>query len=150
MIHYFQHCAVTASGKQLPKWGFEQQEVSCNPNLRDKNALWNVEDNYFELCKLLEKNLLFPTHSCENCFMLIAVCKTTMYATHVGEASHLWGKIYEQLCVQLSGNFSSYLEIWCNGSFFLSPNEDAECMLNYRLNVAFKLLSFEFQTVLKL
>lgn len=51
LIHYFQHCAVTSSGKQLPKWGFEQQEISCNPNLRDKNALWNVEDNYFELCK---------------------------------------------------------------------------------------------------
>ncbi|KAG5671930.1 hypothetical protein PVAND_002098 [Polypedilum vanderplanki] len=49
LVHYFQHCAVTSSGKQLPKWGFEQQEVSCNPNLRDKNALWNVEDNYFEL-----------------------------------------------------------------------------------------------------
>lgn len=51
LIHYFQHCAITSSGKQLPKWGFEQQEVSCNPNLRDKNSLWNVEDNYFELCE---------------------------------------------------------------------------------------------------
>lgn len=51
LVHYFQHCAITSPGKQLPKWGFEQQEVSCNPNLRDKNALWNVEDNYFELCK---------------------------------------------------------------------------------------------------
>ena len=50
-MHYFQHCALTATGKQLPKWGFEQQEVSCNPNLRDKNALWNVEDNYFENCE---------------------------------------------------------------------------------------------------
>lgn len=46
-IHYLQHCALTASGQQLPKWGFEQQEVSCNPNLRDKNAHWNVEDNVF-------------------------------------------------------------------------------------------------------
>jgi dolichyl-phosphate-mannose--protein O-mannosyl transferase len=54
LIHYFQHCAVTAPGKQLPKWGFEQQEVSCNPNLRDKNGLWNVEDNFFELCKWSE------------------------------------------------------------------------------------------------
>lgn len=26
---------------------YEQQEVSCNPNLRDKNAVWNVEDNIF-------------------------------------------------------------------------------------------------------
>lgn len=51
LIHYFQHCAVTTSGKQLPKWGFEQQETSCNPNLRDKSALWNVEDNYYEKCE---------------------------------------------------------------------------------------------------
>lgn len=49
-IHYLQHCVLTASGQQLPKWGFEQQEVSCNPNLRDKNAHWNVEDNVFAKC----------------------------------------------------------------------------------------------------
>ncbi|XP_028176824.1 protein O-mannosyl-transferase 2 isoform X2 [Ostrinia furnacalis] len=47
-VHYLQACALTTSGRQLPKWGYEQQEVACNPNLRDKNALWNVEDNVFE------------------------------------------------------------------------------------------------------
>ncbi|KAL4711760.1 hypothetical protein ACJJTC_015826 [Scirpophaga incertulas] len=47
-VHYLQTCALTTTGKQLPKWGFEQQEVACNPNLRDRNALWNVEDNIFE------------------------------------------------------------------------------------------------------
>ncbi|XP_075982905.1 protein O-mannosyl-transferase 2 [Anticarsia gemmatalis] len=46
-VHYIQACVLTTTGKQLPKWGFEQQEVACNPNLRDKNALWNVEDNIF-------------------------------------------------------------------------------------------------------
>nr|CAD7587798.1 unnamed protein product [Timema genevievae] len=46
-IHYLQHCILTSSGKQLPKWAYEQQEVSCNLNMRDKNALWNVEDNIF-------------------------------------------------------------------------------------------------------
>ncbi|XP_050338148.1 protein O-mannosyl-transferase 2 isoform X2 [Bactrocera neohumeralis] len=51
LIHYLQNCALTTSGQQLPKWGFEQQEVSCNPNLRDKNAFWNVEDNRNEKCK---------------------------------------------------------------------------------------------------
>lgn len=50
-IHYLQSCALTASGKQLPKWGYEQQEVSCNPNLRDVNALWNVEENICDKCK---------------------------------------------------------------------------------------------------
>lgn len=47
LVHYLQNCALTTSGKQLPKWAYEQQEVSCNPNMRDKNALWNVEDNVF-------------------------------------------------------------------------------------------------------
>lgn len=51
LVHYLQNCALTTSGKQLPKWGFEQQEVTCNPNIRDKNAYWNVEDNVFEKCK---------------------------------------------------------------------------------------------------
>lgn len=46
-IHYLQHCVLTTTGKQLPKWAYEQQEVTCNPNLRDKNSLWNVEDNIF-------------------------------------------------------------------------------------------------------
>lgn len=46
-VHYLQHCALTCSGKTLPKWAFSQQEVSCNPNMRDKNALWNIEDNNF-------------------------------------------------------------------------------------------------------
>lgn len=50
-VHYLQNCALTSSGKQLPKWGFEQQEVSCNLNVRDKNAHWNVEDNQHKLCK---------------------------------------------------------------------------------------------------
>ncbi|XP_067616158.1 protein O-mannosyl-transferase 2 isoform X2 [Eurosta solidaginis] len=45
LIHYLQNCALTATGRQLPKWGFEQQEVSCNTNIRDKNAIWNVEEN---------------------------------------------------------------------------------------------------------
>ncbi|KAJ8938509.1 hypothetical protein NQ318_005173 [Aromia moschata] len=47
-VHYLQSCVLTTSGKQLPKWAYEQQEVSCNPNLRDPNGLWNVEENVFE------------------------------------------------------------------------------------------------------
>ena len=31
--------------------GYEQQEVTCNPNLRDGAAVWNVEDNRFPRCK---------------------------------------------------------------------------------------------------
>uniref|UniRef100_T1J5X4 Protein O-mannosyl-transferase 2 n=1 Tax=Strigamia maritima TaxID=126957 RepID=T1J5X4_STRMM len=47
LVHALAKCALHGHGKQLPKWGYEQMEVSCNPNLRDSNNLWNVEDNYF-------------------------------------------------------------------------------------------------------
>ncbi|XP_012156645.1 protein O-mannosyl-transferase 2 [Ceratitis capitata] len=60
LVHYMQNCALTASGKQLPKWGFEQQEVSCNPNLRDKNAFWNVEDNKNKKLKSVNLNMYAP------------------------------------------------------------------------------------------
>uniref|UniRef100_A0A182XAH3 Protein O-mannosyl-transferase 2 n=1 Tax=Anopheles quadriannulatus TaxID=34691 RepID=A0A182XAH3_ANOQN len=46
--HYIERCVLTTTNKQLPKWGFEQQEVTCNPNIRDKAAQWNVEDNQFD------------------------------------------------------------------------------------------------------
>merc|ERR1719323_2149284 len=45
--HYFVKCVLTSSTKTLPKWGFEQGEVTCNPTVRDPNSLWNVEDNHF-------------------------------------------------------------------------------------------------------
>ncbi|XP_054714232.1 protein O-mannosyl-transferase 2-like [Uloborus diversus] len=47
IIHYLTGCALHSHSKQLPKWGYEQMEVTCNPNLRDPNNLWNIEDNYF-------------------------------------------------------------------------------------------------------
>lgn len=47
LVHYLQNCVLTATKKTLPKWGFEQQEVTCNPNLRDASAYWSVEDNKF-------------------------------------------------------------------------------------------------------
>lgn len=62
IVHYLQNCALTTSGKQLPKWGFEQQEVSCNPNIRDQNAYWNVEDNVFEKCKYTRCERAADTH----------------------------------------------------------------------------------------
>ncbi|XP_064484670.1 protein O-mannosyl-transferase 2-like isoform X2 [Ornithodoros turicata] len=47
LVHYLTNCALYSHNKQLPKWGYEQMEVTCTPNLRDKNTLWNVEDNHF-------------------------------------------------------------------------------------------------------
>ena len=45
-VHYLTKCALHSHSKQLPKWGYEQIEVTCNPNILDKNTIWNVEDNY--------------------------------------------------------------------------------------------------------
>merc|ERR1719411_2492083 len=45
--HYFMKCVISCSGKQLPKWGYEQQEIACNPTTRDPNSQWNVEDNFY-------------------------------------------------------------------------------------------------------
>lgn len=47
LIHYLVGCALHSHNKQLPKWGYEQMEVTCHPNLRDKNIVWNVEDNHY-------------------------------------------------------------------------------------------------------
>lgn len=49
LIHYLMNCALYSHNKQLPKWGFEQLEVTCTPNVYEtKNTLWNVEDNRFD------------------------------------------------------------------------------------------------------
>lgn len=49
LIHYFVSCALSCNTVQLPKWGFEQMEVTCNPNLNDRATLWNIEDNVSKL-----------------------------------------------------------------------------------------------------
>ena len=45
LVHFLSNCALHSHSKQLPKWGYEQMEVTCNPNLLDKHTIWNVEDN---------------------------------------------------------------------------------------------------------
>ncbi|XP_077999792.1 LOW QUALITY PROTEIN: protein O-mannosyl-transferase 2-like [Glandiceps talaboti] len=48
-IHYLLGCALHSHSKTLPKWGWEQLEVTCNPHIRDKKNLWNIEDHTNEL-----------------------------------------------------------------------------------------------------
>lgn len=91
-VHYLHHCVLTCSGKTLPKWlvaikitlnlnlsrktkfsivwsifnlsrGYSQQEVSCNPNMRDKNGLWNIEDNQYAKCKRVTQAIEFIINS---------------------------------------------------------------------------------------
>jgi len=47
LVHYLMNCVLTTTQKTLPKWGFDQQEVTCNPNIRDKSAYWSIEDNRY-------------------------------------------------------------------------------------------------------
>ena len=43
-IHYYMRCALQSHDKRLPKWGWEQLEVTCNPNIKDHKTLWSVEE----------------------------------------------------------------------------------------------------------
>ncbi|XP_078090716.1 protein O-mannosyl-transferase 2 isoform X2 [Mustelus asterias] len=46
LIHVATGCVLYSSGKSLPKWGWEQVEVSCSPYLKETpNSLWNIEDH---------------------------------------------------------------------------------------------------------
>lgn len=49
LVHYLDKCALHSHSKQLPKWAYEQLEVTCNPKLFDKNNYWNVEDNFYPM-----------------------------------------------------------------------------------------------------
>ncbi|XP_029640738.1 protein O-mannosyl-transferase 2-like [Octopus sinensis] len=44
LIHYYMRCALQSHDKRLPKWGWEQLEVTCNPNIKDPKTLWSVEE----------------------------------------------------------------------------------------------------------
>ncbi|GFR20139.1 protein O-mannosyl-transferase 2 [Trichonephila clavata] len=61
IIHYLTGCALYSSSKQLPNWGYEQMEVSCNPRLHDSNNVWNVEDNYFPRLPNVSFEIYAPT-----------------------------------------------------------------------------------------
>ncbi|XP_031436034.1 protein O-mannosyl-transferase 2 [Clupea harengus] len=45
-LHQSTGCVLYSSGKTLPKWGWEQVEVSCSPYLKDTpSSQWNIEDH---------------------------------------------------------------------------------------------------------
>ncbi|OWF56429.1 Protein O-mannosyl-transferase 2 [Mizuhopecten yessoensis] len=44
LIHYYVRCAVCSGDKKLPKWGWDQLEATCNPNLKDTKNLYSVEE----------------------------------------------------------------------------------------------------------
>ncbi|XP_034015477.1 protein O-mannosyl-transferase 2 [Thalassophryne amazonica] len=45
-LHQATGCVLYSSGKTLPKWGWEQVEVTCSPYLKESpNSQWNIEDH---------------------------------------------------------------------------------------------------------
>ena len=74
--HYFVKCVLTCSTKPLPKWGFEQGEVSCNLTVRDPHALWNYIT--LSLARLAPSSLASPlVHTC--LAATLATCCYTFY-----------------------------------------------------------------------
>ncbi|GFU18652.1 protein O-mannosyl-transferase 2 [Nephila pilipes] len=61
IVHYLTGCALHSNSKQLPSWGYEQLEVSCNPRLQDFNNIWNIEDNYFPRLPNVSFEVYAPT-----------------------------------------------------------------------------------------
>ncbi|KAJ6661298.1 hypothetical protein lerEdw1_015435 [Lerista edwardsae] len=46
LIHLATGCLLGSTGKTLPKWGWEQVEVTCTPYQKESpNSLWNAEDH---------------------------------------------------------------------------------------------------------
>uniref|UniRef100_A0AAZ3QFT7 Protein O-mannosyl-transferase 2 n=1 Tax=Oncorhynchus tshawytscha TaxID=74940 RepID=A0AAZ3QFT7_ONCTS len=45
-LHRATGCVLYSSGKTLPKWGWEQVEITCSPYLKETpNSQWNIEDH---------------------------------------------------------------------------------------------------------
>ncbi|CAB1330914.1 unnamed protein product [Coregonus sp. 'balchen'] len=52
-LHHATGCVLYSSGKTLPKWGWEQVEVTCSPYLKETpNSQWNIEDPINSKCSL--------------------------------------------------------------------------------------------------
>ncbi|XP_018601636.1 protein O-mannosyl-transferase 2 isoform X1 [Scleropages formosus] len=46
LVHRSTGCVLYSSGKTLPKWGWEQVEVTCSPYLKETpSSQWNIEDH---------------------------------------------------------------------------------------------------------
>ena len=74
--HSFVKCVLTCSTKPLPKWGFEQGELSCNPTVRDPHTLWNYIT--LSLARLAPSSLASPlVHTC--LAATLATCCYTFY-----------------------------------------------------------------------
>ncbi|XP_006157139.2 protein O-mannosyl-transferase 2 [Tupaia chinensis] len=62
LIHLVTGCVLGSSGKVLPRWGWEQLEVTCTPYLKETlNSIWNVEDHINPKLPNISLNVLQPS-----------------------------------------------------------------------------------------
>ncbi|XP_078516081.1 protein O-mannosyl-transferase 2 [Lissotriton helveticus] len=62
LTHLATGCLLGSSGKPLPKWGWEQGEVTCSPYPKETpNTLWNVEDHVNPKLPNISLAVLKPT-----------------------------------------------------------------------------------------
>lgn len=61
LIHYGTGCALQETEEQLPKWGWDQKEMVCNPNTFSTGTEWNVEGNVHPRVPQVSIELLGPS-----------------------------------------------------------------------------------------
>ncbi|XP_077179439.1 protein O-mannosyl-transferase 2 isoform X2 [Paroedura picta] len=62
LIHLATGCLLGSTGKTLPKWGWEQVEVTCTPYQKESpNSLWNVEDHINPRLRNISLDVLKPS-----------------------------------------------------------------------------------------
>ncbi|XP_032403391.1 protein O-mannosyl-transferase 2 isoform X2 [Xiphophorus hellerii] len=60
-LHKATGCVLYSSGKTLPKWGWEQVEVTCSPYLKETpSSQWNIEDHINPRLPNISLSLLKP------------------------------------------------------------------------------------------
>lgn len=61
-LHRATGCVLCSSGKTLPKWGWEQVEVTCSPYVKETpNSQWNIEDHINPKLPNISLAVLKPT-----------------------------------------------------------------------------------------
>uniref|UniRef100_A0A3P9K8N8 Protein O-mannosyl-transferase 2 n=1 Tax=Oryzias latipes TaxID=8090 RepID=A0A3P9K8N8_ORYLA len=60
-LHKATGCVLYSSGKTLPKWGWEQVEVTCSPYLKESpSSQWNIEDHFHPELPNISLSVLKP------------------------------------------------------------------------------------------
>ncbi|XP_028396136.1 protein O-mannosyl-transferase 2-like isoform X2 [Dendronephthya gigantea] len=61
LIHVSTGCALHGGSATLPKWGWEQLEMTCHPTQKHSNTKWNVESHVNEKVPKASPDLFYPS-----------------------------------------------------------------------------------------